>query len=161
MTEYSSESSLLRARCSVLRQPDACVKLLSDDLYKACFSCLKWAIHGNKGFVSGFVSSLVKQLLKHMMLRTAAEENLRFSQRWRFTLKMETARSSDTSVSYRNTKRRHNREDLDLSVWRRRYFVKSRNVQVVFMFQREWTDVSGRRRCCGRTSTKRNFWKGS
>jgi len=32
------------------------------------------------------------------------------------TLKMEAARSSETLVSYRNTTRHHNSEDLDLKV---------------------------------------------
>jgi hypothetical protein len=36
------------------------------------------------------------------------------------TLKMETARSSETFVSYRNTTRHHNPEDFDLNLHRRK-----------------------------------------
>jgi len=51
---------------------------------------------------------------------------------------MEAARSSETLVSYRNTKRRHNPKDLDLNLHRRvkfkyRTHVK-KNVIVLFKF---------------------------
>jgi hypothetical protein len=36
-----------------------------------------------------------------------------------FTLKMDVAMSSETLVSYHNTTRRHNTEDLDLNYYRR------------------------------------------
>jgi hypothetical protein len=48
-----------------------------------------------------------------------------------FTLKMEAARSSKTLVSYHNTTRRHNSEDLDLNLHRRE-ILKSRRKDLMF-----------------------------
>jgi hypothetical protein len=67
----------------------------------------------------------------------------------KYTLKLEETRTSETSVSYRNTTRRHNPEDFDLKHHRRESLKSSTNYEVLLYTRVIWKvpGLAAVRRC--------------